>query len=248
MERVIRVNLNNREKVKNSGKDLRHKVITEAIPQPTYRDLTYKDCRSIGILNPTFLIESLSSDLSKCENIEALVKKNSELKKLLKKYNLTIKNRGYNSQLYTNDHMKQTAILAGKICDNIGVRVDRARVIKAARLHDVGKIFIPSEILNKPDKLTPEERKIMDVHSELGHKLLETLKIDSKTLDLIKNHHNYNENSSLEQQVVSAADIYTALTEERPYKKSASKKQALEIVSGYGFSKEVIDALKKAVS
>ena len=247
MERVTRVNLNSREKVKNSGKDVRHKVITEAIPQPTYRELTYNDCRSIGILNPTFLIESLSSDLSKCENVESLVKKNPELKKLLKKYNLTIKNRGYNSQLYTNDHMKQTAILASKICDSFVGRVDKARVIKAARLHDVGKIFIPSKILNKPDKLTAEERKIMDVHAELGHKLLETLKIDSKTLDLIKNHHNYNENSSVEQQIVSASDIYTALTEERPYKKSTSKEQALEIVSNYGFSKEVINALKKAI-
>ena len=247
MEKVIRVNLNSREKIKNSGKDVRHKVITETIPQPTYRELTYNDCRSIGILNPTFLIESLSTDLSKCENIEALVKKNPELKRLLKKYKLTIKNRGYNSQLYTNDHMKQTALLASKICDSINKKVDRTRIIKAARLHDVGKIFIPSEILNKPDKLTPEERKIMNVHAELGHKLLETLKIDSKTLELIKNHHNYNENSSLEQQIVSAADIYTALTEERPYKKSTSKERALEIVSTYGFSNDVINALKKAV-
>lgn len=245
MERVIEVKLNT-GRVK-ADRAVRRKVITEVIPQPTYRDLTYDDCRSIGNLNPTFLIESLSADLSKCENIEAMVKKNPELKKLLKKYNLTIKNRGYNSQLYTNDHMKQTAFLASRICDNIGKKVDRTRVIKAARLHDVGKIFIPSEILNKPDKLTPEERKVMAVHAELGHKLLETLKIDSKTLDLIKNHHNCSENSSIEQQIVSAADIYTALTEERPYKKSATKEQAIEIVLQNNFSNEVIEALKKAV-
>ena len=145
MERVIEVKLNKGRVIQD--KAVRRKVITEALPQPTYRDLSYDDCRSIGNLNPTFLIESLSSDLSKCENIEALVKKNPELKKLLKNYNLTIKNRGYNSQLYTNDHMKQTALLSSKICDSIGFRVDRARVIKAARLHDVGKIFIPSSII-----------------------------------------------------------------------------------------------------
>ena len=244
MEKIIPVN--NKGKVNNYT--IKHIAISDTVPRPTYRELSYADSRCIGNLNPTFLIENLSTDLSKCENIENLVNKNFELKRLLKNYNLNIKNRGYNSQLYTNDHMKQTAILAGKICDSFGTRINRARVIKAARLHDVGKIFIPSEILNKPDTLTDKEREIMNVHAELGYKLLETLRIESQTLDLIKNHHNCNHNSSFEQQIVSAADIYTALTEERPYKKSTPKEQALKIVSENDFSKEVIDALKKAVA
>ena len=56
-------------------------------------------------------------------------------------------------------------------------------------LHDLGKVLIPSKILNKPAKLNFKERKIMNIHSTLGYELLKTQHLPTETLSLIKYHH-----------------------------------------------------------
>ena len=234
----------------------KRKAIMETVsPTPDYRTSypTYMDRRCIiGFLNSDLLLEKISKDISKYENIKYCIQKNPELKSLLNTYGLNIKNCDFvNFPTKTDEHMKQTALIAGKICDNLGINtIRKAKVIKAARLHDIGKIFIPSGILNKKGRLTGEEKSVMDVHAKLGHKLLETLNIDNETLDLIKNHHSYNGNSSIEQQIVSASDIFSALTENsRTYRNAASAEDAIKEISSpkYGFSKEVIEALKKSI-
>lgn len=111
----------------------------------------------------------------------------------------------------------------------------------AAYLHDLGKVFIPREILDKNGKLTPYEQKIMHTHSELGYELLRTTNLDEKTLMLIRNHHqnvlktgypNVNNDffADLNLQILSLADKYSALIERRAYKAPMSREQALEIL------------------
>ena len=249
MEKIIPLQIN-KGRV-SSGISFRQKAIEDATPTPTYRDSNRIDCRCIAITNPSVLLDKISNDLSTFDNIATLVRNNPRLRNLLQEHNLEISKGDYiNFASYTDKHMKQTARLAGRICNELNIpKEKKANIIKAARLHDIGKIFIPANILNKPDSFTDNERKIMDVHAELGHALLETLKINPETLDLIKHHHTYNPDASIEQQIVSAADVYTALRELRPYKSQKSVKEALDEVSSpkYGFSKEVIEAVKRAV-
>ena len=119
--------------------------------------------------------------------------------------------------------------------------VDEKALSEASYLHDIGKVLIPAEILNKPDKLTELESEIMHKHSELGYELLKTTKLDEKTLNLIRNHHqnakktgypwvNKDFNADINLQILSTADKYSALTEKRTYKKEMSPKQALTII------------------
>ena len=77
-----------------------------------------------------------------------MVKNNPRLRNLLLEYNLEISKGDYiNFASYTDKHMKQTARLAGKICNELNISKDKkANIVKAARLHDIGKIFIPANL------------------------------------------------------------------------------------------------------
>lgn len=246
MEKLTAVQFN-RGKIQTNP--IRQRIIFDIIPNQRYRELSYVDSRYIGHLNPYSLLNFLPEQISKPKNLEYIVSKNPHLKSIIDKYGLKVNSSGIpNLPRAADEHMKETARIASRLCDElsrVGFPLDKLRVIKAARLHDMGKIFIPGAILNKPENLTPDEKRIMDVHSELGYYLLKTFNLDEKTLELIKNHHKCNPDSSIEQQIVSISDVYSALTENRPYKKSLPKEQTINIIEQSGFSKEVVDALKR---
>lgn len=177
--------------------------------------------------------------------IKKMISANPKIKKIVKDFNpnLELNITGWNQ--LKNNHLKDAQNIAKGITENLPFslksRVDENAVEKAAYLHDLGKVLIPKEILDKPAKLTPEETKIMHTHSELGYELLKTTDLDEKTLKLIRNHHQNAKktgypwvgndfNADLNLQIVSIADKYSALTEPRPYKKSITPKQALTII------------------
>ena len=121
-------------------------------------------------------------------------------------------------------------------------------ITKTAALHDVGKICIPDEILNKPGRLTDEEFKIMKSHSAVGSEMLADLPFH-KEEPLVKMayavarwHHErwdgrgypdglVGDDIPIEAQLVSLADVYDALTAERCYKKAFSHATALEMIT-----------------
>ena len=117
----------------------------------------------------------------------------------------------------------------------------------ASSLHDIGKIAIPDEIINKPGKLTAEEFEIMKTHSEQGAKMLEKL-IEYKDERLIKfahdiclyHHERYDgkgypvglkgDEIPIWAQIVSVADVFDALISERVYKAAYTPEKALEMI------------------
>jgi len=142
-------------------------------------------------------------------------------------------------------HAKDTQNIAKGIIEHLPFSlkgyVDNKAVTDAAYLHDIGKVFIPPEILNKNGKLNPEETEIMHRHAQLGYELLKTTDINPKTLNLIRNHHQNAKRSGypfvgkdfkadLNLQIVSVADKYSALTEKRVYKDCLTPKEALTII------------------
>lgn len=115
-------------------------------------------------------------------------------------------------------------------------------------LHDIGKYFIPSEILNKPGKLTDEEWEIMKSHTVQGDAFLEKINVKNseKFMDLARqiaryHHERYDgkgypdglcgDEIPIAAQVVSIADVYDALTSDRCYKKAYSHDKAIEMIS-----------------
>ncbi len=117
----------------------------------------------------------------------------------------------------------------------------------AASLHDIGKIAVPEEVLNKPGKFTPEEYEIMKKHTLYGAKIIEGQKNYQKepllktAYEIARWHHErwdgggYPDGLAGDQipigaQIVSIADVYDALTSERCYKKAFSHDKALEMI------------------
>ncbi len=127
-------------------------------------------------------------------------------------------------------------------------QTDISLISTASALHDIGKIGIPDEILNKPGKLTPEEYEIMKKHSEFGALMLNDLAIPQDEHLIVYarqicrwHHERYDgkgypdglkgEEIPIAAQIVSIADVYDALTSERVYKKAYSHDVALQMIS-----------------
>lgn len=122
-----------------------------------------------------------------------------------------------------------------------------ALIRTASSLHDIGKISIPTEILNKPGRLTQEEFEIMKTHSQIGSDMLSSLKLGKKdpliqvTYEICRWHHERwdgrgypdglkGDEIPLSAQVVSLADVYDALTSERCYKKAIPHEEAMQMI------------------
>lgn len=142
-----------------------------------------------------------------------------------------------NLQAHYRGHFLETMKVAETICKELNLSDDDIKKVKEAALfHDFGKVLISKEILNKKGELNDYEEKIMHQHEILGYELLKTTNMDKDVLQIIKNHHTYksklpNDKNALLTQIVSVADIYTALTTERPYKNAMSLEQSFEILN-----------------
>ena len=106
-----------------------------------------------------------------------------------------------------------------------------------AMLHDIGKVLIPAEILNKHGKLTEDEFKIMHQHSEIGYQILKNSGVNDEVLSLVRYHHDNMQKGNnfvpdVNLQILNLADKYSALTEQRVYKDKLSPQQALTIIFG----------------
>ncbi len=144
---------------------------------------------------------------------------------------------------YTYYHSVNVAVLSILIGRALGLKEDQLRELGiSAILHDVGKIFIGAEIINKPDVLTMEEYEMVKEHSREGYKYLkDDFNVPSKVyVSILQHHENYDgkgypsglskEQIFLYARIISVADVYDALTSERPYKRAEAPNKALEYI------------------
>lgn len=178
-------------------------------------------------------------------SIRYAIASNPEIKNILKEINAPMKLNMEELRDLTEHHAKDTQNIAQGIINNLpkGLkdRVNIKSVKDAAMLHDIGKVLIPPGVLNKNGKLDDKEIAIMRRHSELGYELLKNTDIDTRTLHLVKYHH---QNASqtgyprvpkdfwadINLQILSASDKYSALTEKRVYKEPMTPEKALQIM------------------
>lgn len=177
--------------------------------------------------------------------IRKMIANNPNIKKIAKNYNPNLNLNIQELRELLLNHSKDTQNIAKgvitKLPFSLQTQVDTKAIENAAYLHDLGKVLIPKEILNKPARLNEEETKIMQTHSQISYELLKNSGLNDKTLNLIRNHHQNAKrsgypfvkndfNADLELQILSAADKFSALTEKRTYKEPLSDKQALTII------------------
>lgn len=108
---------------------------------------------------------------------------------------------------------------------------DRYTLQEAALLHDIGKALIPDEVFNKPGRFTPEEREVMDLHSELSYVLLKDSGISESSLNAIRNHHHKEQTGDRITELLSLCDETSALKENRVYKKGFSDEKTAAILN-----------------
>lgn len=144
---------------------------------------------------------------------------------------------------YTSGHSERAAQLSYVIAKKLGLPERLCNRIKTAcLLHDVGKIGVPDYILNKPEKLSDEEFKVIKSHSTKSEELLRTVSsFKTKEAKWVRHHHERwdgfgypdglkGEEIPLASRIIAAADIYEALTSARPYRAAYDKEEAVRII------------------
>ena len=178
--------------------------------------------------------------------LQSMIDANPHIARILHRYHIKPLIDTKTLKELTGGHMNDTCNIAmgvySILSENIKSKVDKEALKEASMLHDLGKVLIPSKILNKPARLNDKERRIMNIHSTLGYELLKTQGIPDDTLALIRYHHQNlihsgypvlpkeNTSADLGVQIISIADKYSALREARVYRKPMSRIESLLIL------------------
>jgi putative nucleotidyltransferase with HDIG domain len=160
---------------------------------------------------------------------------------------------------YTGEHSYGVIALSLEIADELGLDEDERRLVEfGALLHDVGKIAMPKEIINKPGPLDDDEWSIMRTHTLEGQKMLD--KVGGSMTDvgaIVRASHERwdgegypdgtaGEDVPLPARIVAVADAFSAITTTRPYRRAQSAEFAIKELrecAGTQFDPEVVDAL-----
>ena len=162
----------------------------------------------------------------------------------------------------TQGHSERVTAMTVKLARAMGMsEEDLIHVRRGALLHDVGKIGIPDSILQKPGKLDPEERKLMEEHPTLAHNVLSGSVFLQKALDIPYCHHEKWDGTGYPRQLAGSAiplaarifaiiDVYDALRSDRPYRDAWSKSKTVDYIkdqSGSYFDPQVVERFLKLV-
>jgi len=143
---------------------------------------------------------------------------------------------------YSRGHLDRVANYVVRIAQKMNLGGESIKTLRdAAKLHDVGKIGVPDEVLMKSSPLTPDEMVIMKKHTEIGETIIKPIRQLRNLCDIVRHHHEKldgtgypdglrSDQISLLVRITTVADIYDALTTDRPYRKRHSFEDACRIL------------------
>ncbi|MBB3112210.1 putative nucleotidyltransferase with HDIG domain [Paenibacillus phyllosphaerae] len=161
---------------------------------------------------------------------------------------------------YTAGHNMRVALYALRLAEEMGRSTEELRAIaQGGVVHDVGKIKVPDAVLNKPGKLSPEERSLIERHPVWGYDVCKQLGFFPDELSIIRSHHEKwdgtgypdrlaGERIPLLARIAAVADVYDALTSSRSYRKAMSHDEAMRIIvegSGTHFDPMCVEAWQR---
>ena len=157
---------------------------------------------------------------------------------------------------YTAGHQRRVAQLSTAIAREMGLPGEQIRGIElGATIHDIGKIYIPAEILNRPGKLTDVEFSMIKSHTEVGYEVIKEVEFPWPLAQMIRQHHERLDGSGypdglkgeeiiLEAQIIAVADVVEAISSHRPYRPALSIEVGLEEIRkhrGDQFNADAVD-------
>lgn len=158
---------------------------------------------------------------------------------------------------YTAGHQHRVTKLAVAIAERFGFTKDRIEGLKmAGELHDIGKIYIPAEILSKPGNITDVEFNIIKTHPKVGYDILKSIEFPWPIQEFVLQHHERMDGSGypdglkgndihLEARILAVADVIEAMVSHRPYRPALPIQQAIDEIKhnqGILYDKKVVDA------
>jgi len=164
------------------------------------------------------------------------IEREQENRKILLSFVKSIQER----DVVTYEHSRRVAKYAFRLARHLGWSRREARHLAlAALVHDLGKTWIANEILNKAAVLSEEERRTIERHPVVGARILIGCDVDSFYVETVLHHHEswdghgypeglQGDNIPMGARILAVADVYDALTTERPYKAPLSKEAACE--------------------
>lgn len=163
---------------------------------------------------------------------------------------------------YTSGHQARVARLAVAIAKELGWEAFRIEGLRlGAMVHDIGKIYVPAEILNRPGRLTEAEFAIIKAHPEVGYEILEKSEFPWPIQEMVRQHHERPDGTGYprglkgeeilpEAQIIAVADVMEAMTSHRPYRPGLGLDRAIEeIEAGIGtrYDPQIADACLRLV-
>jgi putative nucleotidyltransferase with HDIG domain len=164
---------------------------------------------------------------------------------------------------YTWEHTRSVALLAVRMGDELGLPPVRLRALAiGALLHDIGKLWVPDTILQKPAALEEAEYEVIQRHPEWGRQLVLELGFGKQVARLVSDHHERLDGSGypgglqaaqldLETRVLMVCDVFDALLSERVYRDAWTLDRALGLLraeSGTAFDRHCVEALERVVA
>lgn len=171
----------------------------------------------------------------------------------------TILNTLYQKDAKSEIHSRSVSLLSENIA--IACKMNRQEISEvktAGLLHDIGKILVPKNIINKKGKLNYDEFEVMKTHPEIGFRILNSSQEMRSISNIVLNHHEKwdgtgypigvkGENIPKTARIIAVADTFDAMTTERSYRQKVSKKDALKEIlkySGTQFDPEIVKIFK----
>jgi len=164
---------------------------------------------------------------------------------------------------YTRGHCERLAQMSSCLGERLGIADEDIKALRwAGIVHDVGKVAVPDSILLKPGPLTPEEIKVMRKHAEVGERICAPLRSFRSVLPIIRHHHEKRDGSGypdglkgeaipLTARILQLADVYDALTTDRPYRTAVASAIALSMMEAEAlrgwWDKELFDAFRDMI-
>lgn len=146
---------------------------------------------------------------------------------------------------YTAGHQFRTATLASAISQVLGLpRETTERIYLAGLLHDIGKIYVPAEILTKPGKLDRVEFELVKRHTVVGHRILKNIPFSSNIHEIVLQHHERLDGSGypqglrddeimIEAKIIAVADVVEAMMTHRPYRPALGLDATLQEIQNH---------------
>ncbi len=164
---------------------------------------------------------------------------------------------------YTAGHQQRVAQLACAIAREMGLPDEQIEGIRVAgSLHDIGKMYVPAEILSRPGQITDIELSLIKIHPQVGHDILEAVEFPWPVAQIVLQHHEKLDGSGypaglkgeeilLEARILAVADVVEAMSSHRPYRPTRGTDKTLEEISenrGVLYDPEVVDACLKLLT